>query len=125
MTINPVWLVGPYNPAQVTADSQPDWYVGWLDGGLRMMPNWEVHLWGFTLSLNVLIPFVAFMGILYTALGVYPFFEQWVTGDKREHHVLDRPRNQPTRTAFGAAGITAYGLCWAVGATTSSRRCST
>ena len=115
MTINPVWLVGPYNPAQVTAGSQPDWYVGWLDGGLRMMPNWETHLWGFTLSWNVLIPFVAFMGILYTALGVYPFFERWVTGDKREHHVLDRPRNQPTRTAFGAAGVTAYGLCWAVG----------
>ncbi len=48
-------------------------------------------------------------------MGVYPFFERWVTGDKREHHVLDRPRNQPTRTAFGAAGVTAYGLCWAVG----------
>jgi ubiquinol-cytochrome c reductase cytochrome b subunit len=115
MTINPVWLVGPYNPAQVSADAQPDWYVGWLDGGLRMMPHWETHLWGFTLSWNVLIPFLGFMGILYTALGVYPFFERWITGDTREHHVLDRPRNQPTRTAFGAAGITAYGLCWAVG----------
>jgi len=115
MQINPVWLYGPYDPSQVSADSQPDWYMGWLDGGLRIMPNWETTLWGYTLSWNVLIPGLLLMGVLFTVLGAYPFIERWITGDRAEHHLLDRPRNQPTRTAFGVAGITAYGLLWLEG----------
>ncbi len=115
LQINPVWMYGPYEPAQVTADSQPDWYMGWLDGGLRIIPNWETHLFGYTLSWNVFIPGVLLMGLLFTALGAYPFIERWITGDTREHHLLDRPRNQPTRTGLGVAGIVAYGLLWAEG----------
>ena len=45
----------------------------------------------------------------------WPFLEAWVTGDKREHHILQRPRDAPTRTAFMAAMIAAYGLLWAAG----------
>ncbi len=112
MQINPIWSYGPYNPAQVTADSQPDWYMGWLDGGLRVMPGWETHAFGYTLSWNVLVPGVLLLGILFTILALYPFVERWITGDTREHHLLDRPRNQPTRTAFGVAGMTAYGVLW-------------
>jgi quinol---cytochrome-c reductase cytochrome b subunit len=115
MQINPVWLYGPYNPAEVTAGSQPDWYMGWLEGGLRIMPNWETRLWGFTVSWNVMVPGLLLMGLLFTVLGAYPFIERWVTGDKRDHHLLDRPRNQPTRTGFGVAGMTAYGLLWLAG----------
>ncbi len=115
LQINPIWMYGPYNPAQVTAGSQPDWYMGWLDGGLRLMLPWETELWGYTLSWNVLLPGALLMGLLFTVLGAYPFIERWITGDKREHHLLDRPRNQPTRTAFGVAGITAYGLLWIAG----------
>ena len=63
----------------------------------------------------MLIPGLVLMGLLFTVLGAYPFVETWVTGDKREHHLLDRPRNQPTRTGFGVAGITAYGVLWAAG----------
>ncbi|MGI8994812.1 MAG: cytochrome bc1 complex cytochrome b subunit, partial [Nocardioidaceae bacterium] len=112
LQINPIWMYGPYNPAQVTADSQPDWYMGWLDGGLRIMPNWETRIFGVTLSWNVMVPGLGLMGILFTVLALYPFIERWITGDDREHHLLDRPRNQPTRTAFGVAGITAYGTLW-------------
>ncbi len=112
MQINPIWLYGPYNPSQVTADSQPDWYMGWLDGGLRIMPAWETTAFGFTLSWNVFVPAVVLMGLLFTVLAVYPFIERWITGDTREHHLLDRPRNQPTRTAFGVAGMTAFGVLW-------------
>jgi ubiquinol-cytochrome c reductase cytochrome b subunit len=115
MQINPIWMYGPYDPSQVSAGSQPDWYMGWLEGGLRIMPNWEIHALGFTLSLNVLIPGLALMGLLFMVLGAYPFIESWITGDKREHHLLDRPRNQPTRTAFGVAGMTAYGCLWIAG----------
>jgi len=112
LTINPIWLYGPYNPSQVTAGSQPDWYMGWLDGGLRLMPAWETELFGYTISWNVLVPGLLLLPLLFGLLGAYPFVERWVTGDRREHHLLQRPRNAPTRTALGVAGITAYGVLW-------------
>ena len=115
MSINQVWLYGPYNPSQVTAGSQPDWYMGWVEGAIRIMPGWESHWGSTTWSWNVFIPFAILMGILYTALGAWPFLEAWLTGDKRQHNLLDRPRNAPTRTALGVAGITWYGLFWAGG----------
>ncbi len=111
-TINPIWMFGPYTPTQITAGSQPDWYMGWLEGALRMMPNWEISAWGHTVSINVLFPSIILPGILFTALGLYPFIEQWVTGDRREHNLLDRPRNVPTRTALGMVAITFYGILW-------------
>ena len=114
-TINPVWRYGPYNPSQITADSQPDWYMGVPEGLLRAMPGWETHLFGYTLSWNVLIPGLVAPGLIFTAFMVYPFIEAWITGDKREHHLLQRPRNAPTRTAFLAAMVTLYGLLWANG----------
>ena len=112
VTINPIWLFGPYTPDQVSAGSQPDWYIGWLDGALRIMPNLESYLFGYTISWNILIPAVIMPGIVFTALALYPFLEAWVTGDKREHHLLDRPRNTPTRTGIGVMAITFYGLLW-------------
>ncbi|HEY6739400.1 MAG TPA: ubiquinol-cytochrome c reductase cytochrome b subunit, partial [Actinopolymorphaceae bacterium] len=112
MQINPVWVYGPYNSTQVGAGTQPDWYMGWVEGGLRIMPNWETTIGGFTISWNIFLPGVGLLGLLAVVLGAYPFIEQWITGDKREHHILDRPRNAPTRTAFGVAGMTFYGLLW-------------
>ncbi len=109
MTINPVWSYGPYDPSPVSAGSQPDWYMLFLDGALRLMPGQaEVVIGGFTLPLNVLIPAMVIPGVLFTALAAYPFIEAAVTGDKREHHVLDRPRNVPFRTAFGVSLLTAF-----------------
>jgi ubiquinol-cytochrome c reductase cytochrome b subunit len=113
--INPIWSFGPYNPIQVTAGSQPDFYMGFLEGTLRMFPNLEIVAWGHNLTLNVFIPSVVLPGIFFTGALLYPFIEEWVTGDKREHHVLDRPRLQPTRTAIGAAACTWYGVMWAGG----------
>jgi ubiquinol-cytochrome c reductase cytochrome b subunit len=114
-SINPVWLFGPYTPTEITAGSQPDWYMGWLDGALRLMPNVEINAWGHTLSLNVLVPSVIIPGIIFTGLALYPFLEQWVTGDKREHHLLDRPRNMPTRTGIGTMALSFYILLWVGG----------
>jgi ubiquinol-cytochrome c reductase cytochrome b subunit len=115
MTLNPVWRFGPYNPSQVTAGSQPDWYMGVAEGLLRIFPNWETHAFGFTISWNILIPGVVLPGVIFTAFIAYPFLEAWITGDKREHHLLQRPRNAPTRTAFLAGMVTLYGLLWAAG----------
>lgn len=115
MSINPVWRYGPYDPSQVTAGSQPDWYMGWPDGALRIMPGWETHLFGFTLSWNVLIPIIVLPGVMFTILLMLPFIENWITGDKRNHHLLQRPRNAPTRTATMVALMTFIGLLWAAG----------
>ena len=112
LQINPVWTYGPYNPSQVTAGAQPDWYMGFVEGGIRIMPNWEWHIGSTTWSWNVAIPGLGLMGLLFGVLAIYPFVEQWVTGDRKEHHLLDRPRDNATRTAFGVAAMTAYGMLW-------------
>jgi ubiquinol-cytochrome c reductase cytochrome b subunit len=105
-SINPIWLYGPYTPGQISAGSQPDWYMGWLDGLVRMAPPLETHAFGHTISWNILIPGLIIPGILFTGMALYPFIESWITGDKREHHLLDRPRNVPNRTALGAMSLT-------------------
>jgi ubiquinol-cytochrome c reductase cytochrome b subunit len=107
VTVNPIWAYGPYRPDQVTTNAQPDWYMGYSEGLVRIMPGWEINAWGHTLELGVFIPLLVFPLVL-GFLGVYPFLESWVTGDRREHHLLDRPRNRPVRTAIGAAWISIY-----------------
>ncbi len=111
VTINPIWAYGPYVPDQVTAGSQPDWYIGFVDGALRAFPNWEWEdFLGHTWSWNIFLPCVVLPGLMVTALLAYPFLEAWVTGDRGEHHLLDRPRNAATRTALGAMAISFYGV---------------
>jgi ubiquinol-cytochrome c reductase cytochrome b subunit len=106
-TINPIWAIGPYRPDQVSTGAQPDWYMGFSEGLIRFMPGWEINFWGHTLVLGVFIPLVIFPMVL-VAIAVYPFIEAWVTKDTREHHIADRPRNAPTRTAFGVAWLSWY-----------------
>jgi len=109
-TVNPIWAYGPYRPDQVSTDAQPDWYMGFSEGLIRVMPGWEISVWGgHTLNLGVFIPLMVFPLVL-AVIWLYPFVEAWVTGDRREHHIADRPRNAPVRTAFGAAWISEYVL---------------
>ncbi|MGY2704102.1 cytochrome bc1 complex cytochrome b subunit [Nocardioides sp. HB32] len=115
LSINPVWKYGPYDPSKVTAGSQPDWYMGWPDGALRIMPGIETHIWGVTISWNVMLPILILPVVAFTVLLLLPFIDAWVTGDKRDHHLLYRPRNAPTRTAVMVALMTMYGLFWAAG----------
>jgi len=112
-TINPIWNYGPYDPSPISAGTQPDWYIGFADGALRLVPpGWEFVLWGHTWSFNIIVP-VLVLGLFIVLTAIYPFIEGWITGDKREHHILDRPRNAPTRTAIGVAGVIFYGVLWA------------
>ncbi len=117
MQINPVWVFGPYNPAEITAGSQPDWYMGFAEGAIRIMPGpgWEWHIGSTTWSWNIFIPLALPMTLLFGGMALYPFIEGWITGDRSEHHLLDRPRNNPTRTGFGVAAVTWYGMLWAGG----------
>jgi ubiquinol-cytochrome c reductase cytochrome b subunit len=114
--INPIWLYGPYTPLAISSASQPDFYMGLLEGSLRMMPAWEINFLGHTLSLSVLIPGLLIIGAFFTFAALWPFFEQWATGDKSFHHIHDRPRNAPVRTGIGVAVVCWYGVLWAEGA---------
>jgi ubiquinol-cytochrome c reductase cytochrome b subunit len=106
--INPVWLYGPYNAGQVSAGSQPDWYILFLEGSLRMMPNWETHIFHHTISWNILIPGVILPGIMFNLIALYPAIEAWATKDHGYHNLLDRPRDVPVRTALGVMSLTFY-----------------
>jgi ubiquinol-cytochrome c reductase cytochrome b subunit len=106
--INPIWLYGPYDPSQVSAGSQPDWYIGFLDGSTRLMPNWEISALGHTFSPNVLLPTQVLPGILFALMLFYPFLEAKFTKDKAYHNLLDRPRDKPVRTGLGAMSIAFY-----------------
>ncbi len=104
--INPVYLYGPYTPASVSAESQPDWYIGLLEGSLRLMPGVVSNVGSRTLVWNVFIPAVLLPALFFLVMYAYPVIEEFATGDRRHHHICDRPRNQPGRTAIGAAVIT-------------------
>lgn len=107
--INPVWVYGPYDPTQVTAGSQPDFYMWFSDGALRLLPGWlEFTVFGTTWSFNIFLGSLVLLPLVWAIIIAYPFVENWITGDKREHHILDRPRNAPVRTAVGASAISIY-----------------
>ncbi len=101
--INPVWLWGPYELAQGTNGAQPDWYLGWLIGGLRLVPGFDLVIGDATVVPNPFWGGVLFPGIVFTVLGAWPWLERRITRDRAEHNVLDRPRDAPFRTAFGVA----------------------
>ncbi|MGR6963563.1 cytochrome bc1 complex cytochrome b subunit [Geodermatophilus sp. URMC 61] len=106
--INPVWLWGPYNPAQVSAASQPDWYVMFLDGSTRLFPAWDLNLPGNYQIPALFWPTVVLPGILFTLLALYPMIERKLTRDTASHHLLQRPRDVPVRTSLGVMALTFY-----------------
>ena len=107
--INPVWLYGPFDPADVASPAQPDWYLGWLEGALRLFPAWELSAFGYTLP-NPFYPAVLLPGVTFTLLYLWPFLEARFTHDHEAHELLDRPTDRPLRSALGASALTFYGV---------------
>ena len=107
-TINAIWLLGPYNPAQVSAGSQPDIYMLWTDGLARVMPAWELYLGQYTVPGAFWVAMLA--GLMVVLLIAYPFIEAKITGDTAHHNLLQRPRDVPVRTSLGMMGIAFYFL---------------
>jgi ubiquinol-cytochrome c reductase cytochrome b subunit len=105
--INPVWLYGPYNAHAVSAGSQPDWYLGWLEGALRLFPNWELRVLGYEIS-NPFFPGVLLPGAFFTSMILWPAIERRITGDRAHHNLLQFPREVPWRTALGVGVLTFF-----------------
>ncbi|HXY93261.1 MAG TPA: ubiquinol-cytochrome c reductase cytochrome b subunit [Acidimicrobiia bacterium] len=112
--INPVWLYGPFKAQAVSSGSQPDWYIGWLEGALRLMPPWELRVAGFEIP-NPFFPGVLLPGVTFAVIYAWPWIEQRFTKDRAEHHLLDRPRDRPVRTGLGVAVLTFYVVLFVAG----------
>ncbi|MBO0852937.1 MAG: cytochrome bc complex cytochrome b subunit [Nocardia sp.] len=106
LQINPIWNLGPYNPSQVSAGSQPDFYMMWTDGMARLMPPWELYLGRYTVPAVVWVALI--MGAVFAALIAYPWIEKKLTGDDVHHNIAQRPRDVPVRTAIGFMAIAFY-----------------
>ncbi|MHB8531363.1 MAG: cytochrome bc1 complex cytochrome b subunit [Solirubrobacteraceae bacterium] len=101
--INPIWQYGAFEPWLGTNGAQPDWYIGWLIGALRLMPNIELHVFGYTLLPNPFFGGILFPGVVFAILYSWPALERRFTKDRARHDLLERPRENPSRTAIGAA----------------------
>jgi ubiquinol-cytochrome c reductase cytochrome b subunit len=106
LQINPIWQLGPYKPSQISAGSQPDFYMMWTDGLARMWPAWEFYPFGHTIPAAVAVALI--MGLVFILLIVYPFLEKKFSGDDVHHNLLQRPRDVPVRTSIGAMAIAFY-----------------
>jgi ubiquinol-cytochrome c reductase cytochrome b subunit len=106
LQINPIWNLGPYKPSQVSAGSQPDFYMMWTEGLARIWPPWEFYFWHHTIPAAVWVALI--MGLVFVLLIVYPFLEKRFTRDYAHHNLLQRPRDVPVRTSIGAMAIAFY-----------------
>jgi ubiquinol-cytochrome c reductase cytochrome b subunit len=115
--INPIWQFGQYEPTKISYAVQPDWYMGWLDGALRIMPPLSFTALGHTIPFVVFFPAVLFPGLCFNLFYVWPFVESKLTGDREEHNLLDRPRDKPRRTAIGVASLAFFFTLFAASST--------
>jgi ubiquinol-cytochrome c reductase cytochrome b subunit len=115
--INPVWQWGPFHPYLSENGAQPDWYIGWLIGALRLMPNFEPVIAGRTVIPNPFWGGALFPLVVFVVLYAWPALERRISGDRRPHNLIDRPRDNPTRTAIGAAFLSWVVIIFAVGST--------
>ena len=102
--INPVWDYGPFDPTVVSAPAQPDWYIGWLEGALRLFPPMDISIFGILIP-SPFLPGVVMPGVAFGLMALWPFLEARMTGDRDEHHLLNRPRDVPMRTGIGVAAF--------------------
>jgi ubiquinol-cytochrome c reductase cytochrome b subunit len=114
--INPIWQWGPFEPWIGTNGAQPDWYLGWLIGALRLMPAFDITIGHYTLFPNPFWGGIVFPGVVFAVLFPFPWIERRFTRDRTVHNLADRPRDAPTRTAFGVAFLTWIFLIFVFGA---------
>jgi len=112
--INPIWIFGPFRAADVSSASQPDWYLGWLEGALRLMPAWELRASPFEIP-NPFYPALLLAGTTFGGLYAWPWLEAKFSGDHEMHHLLDRPSERPLRTSIGLGALTFFAVLFIAG----------
>jgi ubiquinol-cytochrome c reductase cytochrome b subunit len=115
--INPIWQWGPYHVWLSENGAQPDWYIGWLIGALRLMPNLEPTIAGHTIIPNPFWGGFAFPSLVFAVMYMWPWLERRITHDYKEHNLLERPRDRPLRTATGAAFLSWVVIIFMIGST--------
>lgn len=114
--IDPVWVYGPFHAYKAADAAQPDWYMGWLEGTLRLMPSWEWTGFGHTFAFVLFFPAVFFPLATFALFYMIPSIDRWLTGDHGMHHLATPPRERPVHTAFGASAVALYVMVtWAGG----------
>jgi ubiquinol-cytochrome c reductase cytochrome b subunit len=113
--INPIWVYGPYVPSAAASPAQPDWYLGWLEGSLRLGPNWEPTILGVTIP-SVFLPGIVLPGIIFLGLALWPFIEARISRDHNHHHLLQYPWQTPFRLAIGSAVLALFVVLTLAGA---------
>ncbi len=114
--INPVWLWGPFHTYSSTNGAQPDWYLGWLIGALRLVPSFDLTIGHYTLVPNPFWGGAAFPLVVFGFLYLWPWLERRFSSDQEFHNLLDRPRDAPVRTAVGVAMVSWVFLVFLAGA---------
>lgn len=104
--IDPIWVYGPYKSVGILPGAQPDWYLGWVEGAMRLFPGVNLRLWGYLIP-EVFFPGFLFPLLLFIVLYSVPFLDKFITGDTSAHNVLRRPSDHPLNTAFGC-GVIAF-----------------
>jgi ubiquinol-cytochrome c reductase cytochrome b subunit len=105
--INPIWQYGPYDSWKVSFAAQPDWFMGWIEGAMRLFPSWDFSAFGHEVVLDLFLPAVVMPTLTFLMLIAWPYLDSRISGDRSHHHLLERPRDNPVRTAIGA-GIFAF-----------------
>ena len=113
--INPVWEWGPFHTYLSTNGAQPDWYLGWLIGGMRIMPPFEINAFGHTIVPNAFWGGALFPLVVFTILYLWPWIGRRSFDDREPHNVLDRPRDNPRRTALFLAFVSWVFLVFGAG----------
>ena len=94
--INPIWLWGPYHVGSATNGAQPDWYLGWLIGALRLVPGLRRRRSAsYTLVPNPFWGGALFPLVVFGVLGLWPWLERRL--DRRPR--LPQPARPAARRA--------------------------
>jgi ubiquinol-cytochrome c reductase cytochrome b subunit len=80
------------------------------------MPHFDVVIGNYTLIPNPFWGGVLFPGAVFGFLYLWPTIERRRLKDTRVHNLLDRPRDNPARTAIGAAVFTFVATIFFAGA---------
>ena len=115
--INPIWQFGPYTASRISYAVQPDWYMGFLDGALRIWPSWSFHSFGYTIPFEVFIPAVLLPGLIFNIAYVWPMIERKFSKDNELHNLLFRPSDRPKHTAVGVATLVFLGMLFIASST--------